>query len=148
MVMKWKNCCFVCNSVSPILMCFLKTSTSHTLRWAAIPGSIREAGALVVSTQNVRVFTEELNHLSTSNCDSSTRFVVAVQQFGWRDAPGSVCLDCTCVCGVREENMREKARRGEERRMDIMDTSTSETVPLMQAGAVPLHVALGRQVLC
>lgn len=61
----------------------LKTATSDTLGNPATPGSIREAGTLVVSTQNVGVFTEKLNGLCISSCVRS-RSVVAVEQFWWR----------------------------------------------------------------
>lgn len=73
-------------------MCFWNTTaTSHTLRWPAAPGSIRRAGTQVVSTQNVRLVAEKLNALCTSSCVRS-RFVVAIEQFGWRWTLDSACM--------------------------------------------------------
>lgn len=70
---------------------FLKTTTSHTLRWPATPWSIREAGTQVVSTQNVGVFAEKLNRLY-SHCCVRRRSMIAVEQFGWRCTTDSACL--------------------------------------------------------
>lgn len=93
-VMQWKNRLTLCvQQCVPNPNVIFKTATSHTLGWPATPGSIREAGTLVVSTQNVGVFTEKLNGLCTSSCVRS-RSVVAIEQFWWRGTPDSACLAC------------------------------------------------------
>lgn len=76
----------------PTLICFWNTkATSHTLGWPAVPGSIQGAGTLVVSTQNIRLVAEKLNVPCTSRWVRN-RFVVAMQQVGWRCTVGSACV--------------------------------------------------------
>lgn len=97
--------CFVWVTVWSQPQCVFQTkrATSHTLGRPAAPGSIREAGTLVVSAQNVRLVAEKLNGLRTCGCVRS-RFVVAIGQFGWRGTLDSACLACVGMCLKERKN--------------------------------------------
>lgn len=71
-------------------------ATSHTLGLPAAPGSMRGAGNPLASAQNIRSVTEILNSLDPPCCGGNG-FVVAILQFWWRRAPGSICLTCLSV---------------------------------------------------